>query len=55
MIDEVTDFSSVEPIPDKKGVGKFLLGVVLTVDKGSMRDRKDSSTIPVVVIRTDNA
>ena len=55
VIDEATDYSAVEPIPDKKGVGKFLLGVVLTVDKESTRDRKDPSTTPVVVVRTDNA
>ena len=55
MIDEATDWSSVEPIPDKKGIGKFLLTVVLAVDKESARDRKDPSTAPVVVVRTDNA
>ena len=55
VIDEATDWSAVEPIPDKKGVGRFLLEVVLTVDKGSTRDREDPSTIPVVVVRTDNA
>ena len=55
MIDEATDWSSVEPIPDKKGIGKFLLTVVLAVDKESARDRKDLSTTPVVVVRTNNA
>ena len=44
----------MELIPNKKGVGKFLLGVVLTINKESIRDRKDPSTIPVVVVRTNN-
>ena len=54
MINKATNWSLVEPVPNKKRVGKFLLEVVLTVDKGSTRDRKDPSTIPVVVVRTNN-
>ena len=32
-----------------------MLEVILGLDKDSMRDRNDTSIMPVVVVRTDNA
>ena len=36
-------------------MSKFILEVILGLDKNSIRDRNNISIIPIIVIRTDNA